>query len=399
MNLIPRPDLDIANEELLAAQAIARTTGPLTTELIDSYIAAFGELRKLVDAGNLTLVCPELTNANPSAAHTVILETLAWMLAQMGYRINQIPEQNLIEFARLFGIELRNAAKAQTMIRFTTAQATEDTIVPAGTRVASADESIIFETIAELKIELPATTGSVAAQNIVAGHVLVSSNQLTKILDNIAFIGAATNLFAIDSGTETETVESALERMRQYQRRAERIVSSKDLEEAILEALGGNAVVRVFPFIVNGEFLTHKPKEGHTTVIVMTRTGENIDSIAEVKIAALLEQAVGNQFIYIVNPSFVEFDIKVSVRLNTGSPQGAVVAAIETNLRNFYAANREQFGRAIYRSEIIAVIEGTSGVDRIEPESADRILISPEADAKLQEFELAKLVDVTINVI
>lgn len=399
MALIPRPDLYIANEEELAAQAIARTTGPLTTDLIDSYIAAFGELRKLVEAGNLTPICPELTNANPSAAHTVILETLAWMLAQMGYRINQIPEQNLIEFARLFGIELRASTKAQTMIRFTTAQALADVTVPAGTRIATADESIVFETTEDLIILFGSPNGSITAQNIVAGHTLVSSNKLTKILDNIAFIGAATNLFAIDSGTETETVESALERMRQYQRRAERIVSSKDLEEAILEALDGNAVVRVFPFIVNGEFLTQKPKAGHTTVIVMTRTGENIDSIAEAKIAALLDQAVGNQYIYVVNPSFVEFNISVNVRLNTGSPQGAVVAAIERNLRNFYAASREQFGRAIYRSEIIAIIESTSGVDRIEPESADQILSSPAADLKLQEFELAKLVEVTIDVV
>ena len=36
MNLIPRPDLNIADEELLAAQAIARTSGELTVELIEN---------------------------------------------------------------------------------------------------------------------------------------------------------------------------------------------------------------------------------------------------------------------------------------------------------------------------------------------------------------------------
>ena len=139
-------------------------------------------------------------------------------------------------------------------------------------------------------------------------------------------------------------------------------------------------------------------KPGHTTVIVMTKNGETIDEIASAKIAALLEQAVGNQFIYVVNPLFVNFDIEVDVRLNTGSPSGAIVAAVERNLRNFYSPSREQFGRAIYRSENIAVIEGTNGVDRIEA-SSSQILISPLTDTKTREFELPRLVGVQINVV
>ena len=46
MNLISRPDLTIADEEFLAAEAIARTTGILSVELIDSYTGIFAELRK-----------------------------------------------------------------------------------------------------------------------------------------------------------------------------------------------------------------------------------------------------------------------------------------------------------------------------------------------------------------
>lgn len=403
--LIPRPNLTIEDEELLAAQAIAQTTGALTVEQIDKYLANFKELRSVVAEGGLMPVCPELTNANPSAPHTVILETQAWLLAQMAYRINQVPEQNLIEFARLFGIEIRQATKAETILRFTTAQATEDVTVPAGTRVATEDESVIFETMEDLTIEYPTTTGTVTARNLVAGHTLLASEKLTNILDNLAFIGAATNLNAIDSGTNTETLESTLDRVKRYQRRGERIVSTKDLEEAILdEALDGNGVVRAFPFVKNGEFQEEDSDRkilipGHTTVIVMTKTGENIDSLMSAKIGALLNQCVGNQFIYIVNPSFVEFDIEFNVKLNSGSPEGAVVQAIENNLRNFYAASREQFGRKIYRSEIIAVIEGTAGVDRIEPESSSQILASPATDVRLEEFELAKLVDVMITVV
>jgi uncharacterized phage protein gp47/JayE len=272
--------------------------------------------------------------------------------------------------------------------------------IPIGTQVSDVDGKYVFETAQAITILYGTATGSVLAKRTVAGHTLLAPNVLTELIDPIAFVESVTNLSAIDSGTKLESLESTLERVKRYMRRGERIVSTKDLEEAISEeALGGNGIVRVFPFIVNGEFLIQKPKAGHTTVVVMTKSGDNIDSIAAVKIAALLEQAVGNQYIYVVNPVFVEFNIKVSLRLNTGSPQGAVLGAIEKNLRNFYAANREQFGRAIYRSEIIAVIEGTGGVDRIEPEAADQILAEPATDTKLLEFELAKLMEVIINVV
>ena len=85
--------------------------------------------------------------------------------------------------------------------------------------------------------------------------------------------------------------------------------------------------------------------------------------------------------------------------LSTGSPSDAVVALIERNLRNFYSASRENFGRPILRSEIIAVIEGTAGVDRIVVPESGVIIASPVVDTKLVEYQLPKLVNVTINVV
>lgn len=396
MSLISRPDLTIADEELLAAEAIARTTGALTVELVDSYAATFAELRNIVAAGSLQPICPELTNANPSAPHTVILEAQAWMLAQLAYRINQIPEQNVIEFARLFGVELRAAAAAETILTFTKTGGA--VTVPAGTRVATADERIVFETTGALMISQADATGEIPARNLVAGHTLLAPGKLTNLLDAIASVVAVTNQFAVDSGTERESTQSALERMRQYQRRGERIVSAKDLETAILsEAMNGNGIVRAFPFVASGDF-GGVPQAGHTSVIVMTSAGENVDSSTLQKIQVLLGETVGNQFISIVNPVFVDFEVEANVRLNSNSNQGAIVAAIDRNLRTFYAPARAQFGRAIYRSEIIAIIEGTGGVDRIES-GALQILASPLSDATLADYQLPYLANVTINVV
>jgi uncharacterized phage protein gp47/JayE len=400
--LIERPNLEIRNEEQLAAQAIARVTGGLDVTLIDAYIAKLQETRKVVALGGLPpAICPELTNANPSAPHTVLLEVFSWLLAQMGYRINQIPEQNLIEFARLFGIELKQATRAETMLRFQTENAVGAVIVPAGTRVGTLDGEVVFETAEGLSIPLGQPTGDVRARNVAVGHTLLAPGTLVNLIDNVAFIASATNPAAIDAGTELESVASALERMRQYQRRTERIVTAKDLEEAILQdAMDGNGIVRAFPFVADGNFDSKRRVVGNTTVIVGTRNGEPVDSITRGKIGALLNQLVGNQFVYIVDPIFVGFNIEATVQLNTNTPQGAVLAVVERNLRNFYdASSRENFGRPILRSEIIAVIEGTPGVDRIVVAPNEPILASPLADLRTRVWELPKLNNVILHLV
>lgn len=398
--MIEYPDLEIRNEDKLVAEAIARTSGGLTQEILDAQIRNRQEIKKLLDAQSFTPVCPELTNANPSAPHTVILEAMGWLLAQQAYRLNRVPEQNHIAFANLFAIEPRVATAAETLLTFTVnAPLNTNVTIPLGTQVSDTEGQYVFETIAALTIPYGTTSGEVLARRTIAAHTLLAPDVLTEMIDVVAFVETVTNENAVDSGTALESIESTLHRVKRYQRRGERLVSAKDLEDAILdEALDGNGVVRAFPFIVNGDF-TMDPKPGHTTVVVMTTNGEVIDSIAKSKIRTLIDEAVGNQFVYIVDPSFVEFDVAVNVRLRTDSPQSAVLTAIENNLRAFYAPSREQFGRPIYRSEIIAVIEGTVGVDRIESHSASQILISPAGDTRLAEYQLPKPEGVTINVV
>lgn len=405
--MIKYPLLTIEDEAKLAAQSVALVSGNLTAEIVRKQIREREEMIELLASGLIVPICPELTNANPSAPHTVLLEAFAWLLAQQAYRINQIPQQNLIAFANLFGIEPRPATAAETILLFTVdAPNGTDVTIPAETQVGDADGVYIFETVESVTVPSGTPTKTVKARRVIAGHTLLSPNVLTQMIDVVAFVEEVTNISAIDSGTEAESLESVLRRVKLYQKRGERIVSTRDLEEAISnDALDGNGVVRAFPFVVNGQFIDgedsvfNQPKPGHTTVIVMTKTGDAVDSLAMARIGALLDQTVGNQFIYVVNPHFFDFDISVSVRLKTGLPSGAILVEVERNLRAFYSPSREQFGRAVYRSEIIAVVEGTSGVDRIEAATATQILTNPIADTKLREFELPRLVNVNINAV
>jgi hypothetical protein len=400
-DLIPAPDLEIRDGEQLAAEAIGRVSGGLTADRVRSQIEERLRLLPLIESGAVgnAPICPELVNANPSEPHTAILEAQAWLLEQMAFRINQIPKQNQVAFANLFRIGLREAEPATTILTFYVSPPDGvDVTVPIGTQVSTDDGKTIFQTNATMVIPFGDESGSVAAKSLVAGSLLLSPEQLVKIVDPIAWVDSVTNLEAIDGGGDGEEVEESLERARSYQRRGERLVSTLDFEEAILhDVLRDNGIVRGFPFVVQGAF-DGPQRPGHTTFVVMTRNGLPITLENKQAINSILQQAIGNQFIYVSDPIYRIFNVTATVKLKNASPQAinATKAAIEANLRSFYAADRENFGRGILRQEIITVIEDTQNVDYIVSDPGGPILASPLVSTALQPWELPKVVNVTI---
>jgi len=400
MRLIPAPILDIRDEEQLAAEAIAYVSGGLTVERIDKIIEIQRRLREMVAGGTLPQpACPELTNANPSSPHTALLEAQAWLLAFVVRRINLLPERDQIEFARLFGIELREATQATATLEFTAAPpGGAAAIIPVGTEVGTEDEEIVFETTEVLEIPPGSTTGTVAARRVQAGETTLAADTLIVLRDAVQYVSGVTNPDPVDSGSEKEPISEALHRARNYQRRGERLVTEKDIEDAIREeVLAGNGIVRAFPFIKDGEWETLVP--GHTTVVVMTRAGAPVSPEIKQRINLLLKQSVGNQFIYIKDPTYVDFNVEADIRTDGLIQQNGILAAIERNLKSVYDATARSFGRPILRSEIIAVIEETPGVDRIEAQPGGAILASPLVDIDVAPYEMPRLLTVTMHVI
>jgi uncharacterized phage protein gp47/JayE len=269
--------------------------------------------------------------------------------------------------------------------------------IPAGTHVSTQDGVYEFTTDEQIVILSGAESGDVAATRTAAGHTLLTPNALTRLDDPLAFVQSVTNPDAVDSGSQLETVASALSRMRQYQRRGERLVTAQDLEEAIFEEiLRGAGVVRAYPFIKDGDF--NNRVAGHTSVIVMTQAGDAVDDATRGRINALLEQVVGNQFVYVLDPLAVDFEVEATVRLTPLAARSAVLAAVENRLRGFYQAAAANFGRPIVRSEIIALIEGAEGVDRIESAPGEPIIAAPLEDVRLLAWQTPRLVNVTLQI-
>lgn len=100
--------------------------------------------------------CPEWTDHNVSDPGVTLIETFAYMLDQVLWRLNRVPDRTYVKFLELIGLRLEppNAARAPVTFWLTTER--DDTVlVPGGTQVATRrtdEEPVTFTTMADLPI-------------------------------------------------------------------------------------------------------------------------------------------------------------------------------------------------------------------------------------------------------
>jgi predicted phage baseplate assembly protein len=102
--------------------------------------------------------CPEWTDHNISDPGVTLIEAFAFMVDQLLYRLNRVPDRNYIKFLELIGIELYPPTAARAPITFwLSASQPEDIEVPSDTAVATrrteALESVRFSTMENLVIK------------------------------------------------------------------------------------------------------------------------------------------------------------------------------------------------------------------------------------------------------
>jgi predicted phage baseplate assembly protein len=100
--------------------------------------------------------CPEWTDHNVSDPGVTLIETFAYMVDQLIYRLNQVPDRLYVQFLDLLGVTLEppNAARAPVTFWLSAPQ-TQDVTVPAGSQVATRrteDEPVVFTTLQPLAI-------------------------------------------------------------------------------------------------------------------------------------------------------------------------------------------------------------------------------------------------------
>lgn len=101
--------------------------------------------------------CPEWTDHNVSDPGVTLIETFAYMVDQLIYRLNRVPERHFVKFLELIGVRLFPATSARAPVTFWLSAPMETTItVHEGVVVASprteTEEAIAFATTEALQI-------------------------------------------------------------------------------------------------------------------------------------------------------------------------------------------------------------------------------------------------------
>ncbi|MCX2954574.1 putative baseplate assembly protein [Lentzea sp. NEAU-D7] len=101
--------------------------------------------------------CPEWTDHNVSDPGVTLIETFAFMVDQLLYRLNRVPDRMYLKFLDLIGLRLIPPAAASVDVTFWLSSAAHtELLVPAGTVTATlrteTQESTAFSTVAPLMI-------------------------------------------------------------------------------------------------------------------------------------------------------------------------------------------------------------------------------------------------------
>ncbi|MEZ4731290.1 MAG: putative baseplate assembly protein [Caldilineaceae bacterium] len=99
---------------------------------------------------------PQWTDHNPSDLGITLIELFAWLVEGLIYRLNRVPEKNLIEFLNLLGITRDPATPASTYLTYVLDANAAPIKIPQGHQVSTVQsedtEALIFETNEALTI-------------------------------------------------------------------------------------------------------------------------------------------------------------------------------------------------------------------------------------------------------
>lgn len=138
---------------------------------------------------------PEWSDHNVSDPGVTLIETFAYMVDQLIWRVNRVPDRVYVKFLELLGLRLQPPAAAVAPVTFWLSATQENpVVVPAGAQAATPrgeDESIVFTTTDELTI-VPCTRSYVVTEinNLQVNHTeTLDARQSFQCFDQVPNVG------------------------------------------------------------------------------------------------------------------------------------------------------------------------------------------------------------------
>ena len=324
------------------------------------------------------VVIPEWTPVAGSVEDAV-LQAAAGVTGELLGAINRVPSSVLEALLQLFEIERSTGSPpvANIHVDFIDDQ---DRKVPAGTRFGWLDTSTtnpqlyVFETQEEF-IAAPQTTYVVVEAVGILRERYPDLDEQTSIrlLSNISYITRAYLEDDLNPGEDAESDQAYFTRaMAILKSHSSALVLPHQFETYIIseytDVYRAKAFSRLNP--ANGDYIAETLPEsgnGHLTIYACGVNGASLSTQAASAIVEdVNDKCVGGLIIHVEPPHLVDIDVYAVVFVKPAFNGTVVLNAIENRLLEFLSANTWDWGDAIFYNDIVAVIEGVTGVDRLD---------------------------------
>jgi len=326
--------------------------------------------------------CPQYTALLPSDPGVAILDAMIYQLHQLGLSINQLPQASLIAWLSFLQVNLKPATPSKAIIVVTLEEAlSEQYIIPSGSKFLTRDgisftsqnDSVIpaggLSVEIEVVCEIPGKIGNVPAHYINTPYSL------------LPYVKSVDNLAPASGGYDGELTDEALERGRKVFAHRYRAVTTSDYETLALEVPGiarSKAIDSVGS--VNLYLLD---------TYGLSAGGELIKNCKDY----FQTRTVSGITVNIVPAVFADIIIVANVKFLTGYHIDNIKASVSNNIKAFYDSLSYDWGRGIYISEIMHLIEQTAGVDYCDE------LVLPASNIAIEKYQLPNIKEVTLNAI
>lgn len=281
---------------------------------------------------------------------------------------NYVGKQNLLKYAAGDNLDALGAfsdtdripaSAATTTLQITLSAArTQETIVPAGTRVASPD-GLYFATNEDAAVLAGGTTTTVKATCQTVGDKGNSylPGEIKNVVDPVAYVASIVNTTTSAGGADVEADDDYRERIHEAPERFStagptgayeywaKTANSGIIDVAIRSPAAGTVEIR--PLLESGKL----PEQ------------ELLDTVKSIVSADKVRPLTDN--VTVLAPEAVAYDINLTYYVDAGTSEATVKAAVTSAIDTYRLWQKSKIGRDINPSRLIADIMAVPGVKRV----------------------------------
>lgn len=323
------------------------------------YIFVDADPQTLVDQLTTKYESIAQRTVHPASPEKLFIQWVAATMVLLAEQINFAGNQNipskavgegLDNLAQIFYAQTRPQAKPATVtLKFTISEAQASAIlIPAGTRVTTTDQKIVFATDADAYVEIGETEATVAATCVTAGTAGNGyvPGQLNTAVDLFDYYSGVTNITMSDGGSDTATDDEFYELLQAGQ-------------DAYTSA-GARGAYEYYAKLVSTEIrdiVVNSPEPCVVHIYAVMDDG----SLASSEIKAAILEACNDESIRpltdkvsVEDAEEVVYNITMTYYLSRDSTESAaqIQANVEEAVQNFIAWQNAKIGRDINPSKL-----------------------------------------------